>query len=135
MDCNLCPSSADAEQAVKGSDNYSNVTALQLVQTMWIMGDTLHPLPPDGVEASALYPDVKYTTLESYLTQLAQTGNVLKLILCCQQAPMLTCSHLQACIRPQLTLSHPSLLGVCKAAIGCSPSVQAAEVSLALLGP
>ncbi|KAL3133019.1 hypothetical protein ABBQ38_006928 [Trebouxia sp. C0009 RCD-2024] len=64
----------DAQQAVKGSDNYSNVTYLQLIQTMWIMGDTVHPLPPDGVEASALYPEVKFTTLESYLTQLAQKG-------------------------------------------------------------
>lgn len=65
------------------------------------MGDTVHPLPPDGVEASALYPEVKFTTLESYLTQLAQKGTRLKAY--CVHAitmkAMCSCSHVHVTLQ------------------------------------
>ena len=69
--CVLC--AAEGTLQMKVSDNYSATTYLLLMQSMWVLADSMHPIPSDGVEASEIYHDVAYTTVEQYLTQLAQT--------------------------------------------------------------
>ena len=73
-DGNRCACAADGELSLRTSDNYSNETFLKLIKGFWIEGDAVQPLPPDGLEASALYPEVYVTTLESYYMKLAKTG-------------------------------------------------------------
>lgn len=57
---------------MRTSDNYSNETFLKLIKGFWLNGEAVHPIPPDGLDASVLYPDVPITTVESYLTKLFQ---------------------------------------------------------------
>ena len=59
---------------MRTSDNYSNETFLKLIKGFWIDGEAVHPVPSDGVEAAALYPEVPITTVESYLTDLFRQG-------------------------------------------------------------
>lgn len=59
---------------MRTSDNYSNETFLKLIKGFWIEGDAVQPLPPDGLEAATLYPEVNVTTLESYYRKLAKRG-------------------------------------------------------------
>ena len=59
--------------SLRTSDNYSNEIFLKLIKGFWIDGEAVQPLPPDGVEAAALYPEVKITTVESYYTKLYQS--------------------------------------------------------------
>ena len=45
---------------------------MKLIKGFWIDGEAVQPLPPDGVEAAVLYPEVKIMTVESYYTKLHQ---------------------------------------------------------------
>ena len=66
------PRAAVGTLSLRTSDNYSNETFLKLIKGFWIDGEAVQPLPPDGVEAAVLYPEVKITTVESYYTKLYQ---------------------------------------------------------------
>lgn len=66
----------DLERIIAAStapDAFMNLIIAQLVRSVWIRGDTMKR-SEGALEATALYPDIEFTSVREALTQLALSG-------------------------------------------------------------